>query len=637
MYRFIRWFLIAAGIVVIAGVIFTFYARFLVDYSLESLQIAQSISTSETNDRNETPLGGTYQHLMQNLLLEEASREDIDLKELSLLEMAARNKTGINKSDEKMRVDFYLDELQRIKKVDRGFFLQGSDTFYRIGNRMRRSFFTFLRYLKTLVNKPAEESVNVTASILISQAELSEKRGDFEKAVQLYEQYLTKYADTREAGAVSLNLANILIKQKQWADAQKVLKDVSLNFAGGQEGDMALSLFRRVEFLKRKYEDIKNLNQSLEKDIPRKQRDSIIFRLGLNYLSLEQLQEAKMQFEQLRNSASDNQLRQRSKFYLGWIYKLTQDYDTSAQILKELLNDQTIENDMRMALEAQLADVYYQKRDTSASLEYYESLSEEARDRMASDAAQKAWVGLAEMEQSFISVNLGDGVTVSGGAERPSISSAEVLEGADAVIIADTQESAFRRLQEGEVAQAMNLFEKNLKKYPDDAVSHAGMAVSYVLMTDLKNAEASGRKAYQLKKSEYTASVLAYVTSYMGDKDRAIQLYQEALSLQPEYSVARFNIAVLFLQKKNYEAALRQLKVLDKKFEGAKSRTRSKVLNNMGYALWWIGHYDESVERFKQALEITPDFSDAAENLEKVNAGYKPRQPTVQQAVNAQG
>ena len=56
---------------------------------------------------------------------------------------------------------------------------------------------------------------------------------------------------------------------------------------------------------------------------------------------------------------------------------------------------------------------------------------------------------------------------------------------------------------------------------------------------------------------------------------------------------------------------------------------KAKVLNNKGYAEWWLGEAQKARESFKAALDINPEFKDAQVNLELIQKGHGPQNVTL--------
>ena len=90
----------------------------------------------------------------------------------------------------------------------------------------------------------------------------------------------------------------------------------------------------------------------------------------------------------------------------------------------------------------------------------------------------------------------------------------------------------------------------------------------------------------------------------------AIEHYQKALDLQPDYAMAHNNLGNALLdQGKVVEAVAHFRKALDIQPAYAEAH------NNLGNALFRQGHQDEAIAQYREALEIAPENAAALSNL----------------------
>ena len=153
--------------------------------------------------------------------------------------------------------------------------------------------------------------------------------------------------------------------------------------------------------------------------------------------------------------------------------------------------------------------------------------------------------------------------------------------------------------------------------------------VEEIVVADRDQARARefAERGYELGPDQYTTSVLAWILTYLRQREEAIHLYRSALEFDPDgsYIPAEYNLAYLFLLDKRYREALDLLAALEMSFQGHTNIMRSKILNNMGYALWWLGDREKAKARFLEALRVTPDFEDAQKNLDAIRRGDVPQ------------
>ena len=95
-----------------------------------------------------------------------------------------------------------------------------------------------------------------------------------------------------------------------------------------------------------------------------------------------------------------------------------------------------------------------------------------------------------------------------------------------------------------------------------------------------------------------------------GQLDEAIDAYDKALSLKPDYAEAYYNIGVTFKEQGKLDKALEF-------FEKALSSRPdyAEAYNNMGNALQEQGKPEEAVESFEKALSLKPDYAEAYNNM----------------------
>ncbi len=642
MKLILRWLAVFVGVVAMMAVVFSFYARFLVDFSLESLQVAGRVADRSQAFSSQSSLH-VYRNLMQTLMFEEASRQNLDFKNLALLEMASRSAGEQGQGDFQSRYKFYLSEVSKAKTSQRSVTLRILDSLSGSFARMGESLQSIKTYLQRRAGAVSKVQVrDLTSAVLLSQAETSEKKNDFERAVSLYKRYLERNPSGVDNGYVAVSLANVYIKQKKWNDAQETLKFIQREFAGSDEVTIAQTLERRIEALRIQFDEIAALKEALKQASESERREEIQFTLALKLLAAAELQEAESYLKPLENSSQPDR-RTRARFYLGWIYKLERQYDVSAQILEVLAGESGLDENLKKGAIAELADIRFQQGDVKGALNHYRTIAAEGCDEhLSSEAAQRAWVGMAELEQSYIYFNLGDGVQAGQKigclvhALRVADSLGSIGSFATENKAVSAQSSAFDNLRHGRIDQAHDLFIRGLQQNPEDYRGHSGLAMVNILRSDLPEAQKEALRGYQIQPTDYSTSVMAYVLAFTNEPERAIEFYQQALEINPNYFPARFNLTCIFLRSRNYREALKHLLELEKGIGSYGGVIASKVLNNLGCALWWLGKEEDALKRFRQAMEITPGFVDAELNLKQVQLNKVPQAVTVPQILNAE-
>lgn len=104
---------------------------------------------------------------------------------------------------------------------------------------------------------------------------------------------------------------------------------------------------------------------------------------------------------------------------------------------------------------------------------------------------------------------------------------------------------------------------------------------------------------------------LGHALAEQGDLDGAIQEYQEALRIKPDYAKAHSSLGIAFTQKGNLDAAIHEYQeALRINPYDAQSHS------NLGIAFAQKGDLDSAIHAFQEALRINTDYLDAHNNLE---------------------
>jgi protein O-GlcNAc transferase len=106
---------------------------------------------------------------------------------------------------------------------------------------------------------------------------------------------------------------------------------------------------------------------------------------------------------------------------------------------------------------------------------------------------------------------------------------------------------------------------------------------------------------------------LGNVLRQQGKLEEAIQSYQQALSLNPNYAQAHNNLGNIFQEQGKLEEALQS-------YQQALSLNPDFVQahNNLGNALRQQGKLEEALQSYQQALKINPDFVQTHNNLSDI-------------------
>jgi protein O-mannosyl-transferase len=95
-----------------------------------------------------------------------------------------------------------------------------------------------------------------------------------------------------------------------------------------------------------------------------------------------------------------------------------------------------------------------------------------------------------------------------------------------------------------------------------------------------------------------------------GELEGAIQHYQAALQVKPDFSEAHYNLAVALAQKGDLDAAIREYQTVLRLNPNDRD-----AHNNLGGAFYSRGDLDGAAREFREVLRIAPSDSDAQNNL----------------------
>lgn len=102
---------------------------------------------------------------------------------------------------------------------------------------------------------------------------------------------------------------------------------------------------------------------------------------------------------------------------------------------------------------------------------------------------------------------------------------------------------------------------------------------------------------------------LGLVEVRMGKYDMAENAYQRAIELDPKFSDARYNLALLYIRNREYPKALAQLE------EAVRVREDPDYLINYGVVLRELNRFPSSQAALERALELDPNNTLALNNL----------------------
>jgi tetratricopeptide (TPR) repeat protein len=621
--KLIGW---ACVLLVALGISYTLYSYFLVDYSLENLELALSVSDKAADkSRMERK---AYRSLIDDMVVEEAVSGLEDSQNMALLEIASRSFDETIEKAGGARAHLYLSQTLASKRNLRHFLLRMLDKLYEWGTRLRNQLARIFQYFGKVIHGGPDEIVSTSGELFLARAEEKEKAWKLEEAAELYRKFLSAFPRYPDRPYVVISLVNVLMKQHKYTESERLLKELMLSSMDQEVYRLAAGLTERLRTFRRLNAKIENLKDRLLDVEGKPEEEGIRFQLGMLCLRTYALAEAQSYFHSVSQSRHAS-IRSKSKFYEAWILKLQAQYDQGEELLTQLLQDESLDRDFQMGLAAQLADIFYQTGELSQALEYYEKILKKSEEE-PNEVIREGWQSLSDAESAVIyyfdlhDVERGQKHLRHLGQIFPEYGKFLDLKSAvEYGSRVELRDLAFIQLKRGRLMDALELFKKKLKKDDKDAWSYSGMGSVYALLGDLNTALSHAEKGYGLTADEYTASLCGYIETYRKNQVKAMRYYRQAIERAPngDYIPAQYNLSSLLLKRGRFAEGLERAESLNRLFANHPNRMASKILNNAGYALGHLGRPGEAIERFLRALDITPEFEDAKTNLQ-ILSGY---------------
>lgn len=599
-----------------------FYTQFLVDDSLRNLEI----TLAANHDDSATQSGVdryAYRNILQGLVLEEAAKEQVNFKTLAFLELALRSFDKTSARGNYGHEHLYLEQVRAAKLLERSFFSRIMVQIYEKIQAWISSLLIRLRgggHKQSLESHDLDEAYEYSGLPLLDEARAREKRGEYSEAETLYRTYLKFNLSDRDKGWIQTSLAYVLMREKKNQQAEELLWEVWRGYSGLKEADVAQSLLRQLDRLRAGQSQVLKLADLNQKGLSLDEGSR--FRLGLGYLASYDNELARTVFLSLQHAANRD-IRQRAIFYLGLLLKMAGNLDESQPLIRDLLKEQDINRDLILALNVQLADIYYQRGEADKSLSAYDNLLVQSYgDSTLPDNLRNAWMALAELEKASIyifylhDIKKGNESLERAEAMVPGVREfAEVMESLYHQPPTHLRDLAFRAIQQGQIRAAYDLLTKSLKNNPEDAWALSAFGTVSLLLGKIEQGLQSAKRGYHQGPDEYTCSVLAYIYEILGQPEEAEKLYGEALVFNGDYLPAHFNLGNVYISQKKYEEALKKFTNLSQALRDANKIIRAKTFNNRGYSFYALARVKESVESFQRALTLIPEFEIARRNL----------------------
>ena len=165
--------------------------------------------------------------------------------------------------------------------------------------------------------------------------------------------------------------------------------------------------------------------------------------------------------------------------------------------------------------------------------------------------------------------------------------------------------------QNGQVDQAIALFQKALEINPGSAETHTNLGFARLQTGNVNEALTHFREALEIDPTYAKAhNNLGNALLQIGQPDEAVAHYRKALEADPQFAEAHNDLGTVLQQKGELDEAIVHFqKALDINPKFAEARY------NLGYAFQVKGRPEEAVAQYEKALEIKPGLAEALNNL----------------------
>jgi len=133
--------------------------------------------------------------------------------------------------------------------------------------------------------------------------------------------------------------------------------------------------------------------------------------------------------------------------------------------------------------------------------------------------------------------------------------------------------------EEGKDKEALSLWRKGLKFFPYSWEIYDALAYFYYKKGDFKKVKKFAQKALSCYPEDFYAYLLLGKVFEKKDISLAIKMYKKSASLNPQYFYPHFYLAHLYIKKRDYISALREIEeVLKLKPDFKKAKKIKKAL-----------------------------------------------------------
>lgn len=450
-----------------------------------------------------------------------------------------------------------------------------------------------VEYLEKYVEKVPNDA---DGKILLLQAHMI--HGDPEatgKVRDLFTAYLqTQSATSTEVATVRREYLKYLVRLKQWPQVDEELQ--AIEKAGSNDGELAI-IRAQVAYGK---EDYAGAIQAASKALafPENGRDEVEMLIGLSHLKAGSDKEAAKHFDLAIEAASET-IKGLRCLEVGNLY---QDSDKTKEKLaywKRALSLHPTNQQLRY----EIGLAYLRSGSPEESVPFLEQVAKEAEEATlrsqaytlrgysalvmgASSEAEKAYRSAIEAWPSNL-------MAVKGLAH----------------LMADLE-----RYEE-----SRELFKQAVAQSPEDATTYIQLGIVCDKMNDIEGAENASEGAIRADPNYSEGyNFLGYMYAERGIKlDRALELIEKALSLEPNNPNITDSLGWVYFQKGDYQKSIETLEKAITFLSEDYMRGSSVIFEHLGDAYEKIGNIEKARELWKKAAEGDPKSQTAPDKVKR--------------------
>jgi len=383
------------------------------------------------------------------------------------------------------------------------------------------------------------------------------------------------------------------------------------------------------------------------------QLQDLHYELAGNYIKLGNYVQAEAELLKVINIDPLARISVKSRFNLGWIYKISGDAQKAIGYFSDLAQEFSgKDDDFAIVCRYQIADVLYKQGDFLGARDYYAKLTNDYPEFKATDFGlleagnisfynlkdakiASAFLGAFDLYQSgknFSSI-VADAVEEIENRNKPAELPEElpVEEEAvvkeqkveeieklredffDALAVSELKKKGFQLLRDGKYAEAVDTFNKVLEAFPNDGVTHSGLSLGLFWLKD-RRALREAKLAVEFAPSN---ELVAVNTMFVLIKSK---LPKEAIVVAQNFLMQRSGA----VKKAELYYNLGYAYTMIGKMEEAITYFRYAIrlnsdyifaINNLGAILWSQRKFPDAIRMIKEAIAVSPKYADAHFNL----------------------